>query len=214
MEFKLPKLGYSYDALSKAIDHETMEIHYLRHHGGYVNNLNAVLKDNPGVSCPTLDELLASVSKLPENIRNSVVNNGGGHWNHSFFWSVLTPREVAVPKHLLSILEKFFGGVEPFKNAFKESCMKLFGSGWCWLILDEKGELRIINTPNQDNPIMELSPVKGRPVFGLDLWEHAYYLRYRNLRGSYVDSIWSVVNWEMVENYLFSPFELKTDSAE
>lgn len=188
--FTLPKLPYDFAALEPAIDAATMEIHYGKHHQAYVDKLNAT-----GVS-GDLAELLKNLDKVPENIRTAVRNNGGGHWNHSFFWTVMAKDGGEPGGQLKSALEKVFGGVDQFKTKFTEAAMGRFGSGWAWLVAD-KGKLAVMSTPNQDNPLME-----GKtPILALDVWEHAYYLKYQNRRADYIAAWWSVVNWSEVNRH-------------
>src|SRR3989338_6303334 len=191
--FTLPKLPYEYAALEPAIDAQTMEIHYSKHHQTYVDKLNAT-----GVE-GDLDKLLSDLDKVPEPVRTAVRNNGGGHWNHSFFWQVMTPglRGGEPSGELATVLDKTFGGLDQFKTAFADAAMARFGSGWAWLVAD-KGKLLITSTPNQDNPLME----GKQAILALDVWEHAYYLKYQNRRADYVKAWWSVVNWRQVsDNY-------------
>lgn len=194
MAFVLPELTYAYDALEKSIDARTMEIHHTKHHGAYVNNCNAAIAGTEWDEKP-IEELMANVSKLPVAVRN----NGGGHYNHSLFWQVLSPNGGGKPKgDLLTDIETTFGSFESFREKFSTAGATRFGSGWAWLIVDGEGKLQICSTPNQDNPIMDIAEVKGTPVLGLDVWEHAYYLRYQNRRPDYIHAFWDVVNWDEV----------------
>ncbi|MEW6691726.1 MAG: superoxide dismutase [Pseudomonadota bacterium] len=194
MAFVLPELTYAYDALEKSIDARTMEIHHTKHHGAYVNNCNAAIAGTEWDEKP-IEELMANVSKLPVAVRN----NGGGHYNHSLFWQVLSPNGGGKPKgELLTDIETTFGSFESFREKFSTAGATRFGSGWAWLIVDGEGKLQICSTPNQDNPIMDIAEVKGTPVLGLDVWEHAYYLRYQNRRPDYIHAFWDVVNWDEV----------------
>lgn len=190
--FELPKLKYSYDALEPHIDAKTMEIHHTKHHGGYVDKLNKAI-ENTDWKDKTVEEILANVSKMERVVRNNV----GGHWNHSFFWEILSPESGNPESELLEAINKNFGSFEEFKNKFEESALSLFGSGWVWLIVQE-GVLKIVQTPLQDNPLMDDAKEKGVPILGLDVWEHAYYLNYQNRRADYVKSFWSVINWKKV----------------
>jgi len=203
MAFTLPALPYSYDALEPYIDARTMEIHHSKHHGGYVDNLNAAIANYPEFSNKSLEELIGGLQQLPEAIRTAVRNNGGGHWNHSFFWEIMTPNASKKPSgELLKAIEAHFGTFEQFQEAFTKAALTRFGSGWAWLVVTE-GVLKIGSTPNQDNPLMDLSEFKGRPILGIDVWEHAYYLKYQNRRGEYIQNWWNVVNWDKVtEHYL------------
>jgi superoxide dismutase, Fe-Mn family len=199
MEQKLPSLGYEYDALEPYIDAETMEVHYSKHHKAYVDKLNLALKDYVKLKNKSPEELLLGLEKIPEEIRNAVRNNAGGHLNHSFFWPLLK-RDVKVSWEILEAIEKNFSSFENFKKEFINSALALFGSGWTWLVVDDSnGLLSIINTSNQDNPI-----VKGKiPILVVDVWEHAYYLKYQNRRADYLESFFKVINWDKVnENYL------------
>lgn len=194
MAFVLPELTYAYDALEKSIDARTMEIHHTKHHGAYVNNCNAAIAGTEWDEKP-IEELMANVSKLPVAVRN----NGGGHYNHSLFWQILSPNGGGKPKgELLTDIETTFGSFESFREKFSTAGATRFGSGWAWLIVDGEGKLQICSTPNQDNPIMDIAEVKGTPVLGLDVWEHAYYLRYQNRRPDYINAFWDVVNWDEV----------------
>lgn len=191
-------LGYAYNALEPYIDAKTMEIHYTKHHTGYIKKLNSVVFAHEEMMGKSLEELLQGVSKLPTDIKNTVRNNGGGHWNHTFFWKIMTPQKNTEPNAaLLADINKQWGGLDNFKQAFEEAGKNRFGSGWVWLIRTRKG-LKITSTPNQDNPLMDVVEEQGKPILALDVWEHAYYLKYQNERGKYLKSFWNVVNWEKV----------------
>ena len=198
--FELPKLKYEYDALEPHIDAKTMEIHHTKHHQGYITKLNEAVGGTE-FEGKGLEEILANISKADRVVRN----NAGGHWNHTFFWEIIGPDKGGEPSgELLSAIEKDFGNFEEFKNKFTESATKLFGSGWVWLVKDE-GSLKIVQTPLQDNPLMDDSNpandgarVKGVPILGIDVWEHAYYLNYQNKRADYIKAFWNVVNWNKV----------------
>lgn len=197
--FTLPELVYPANALVPVIDEPTMNLHHGKHHKAYVDNLNAALSD--AEKSKTLSEILSSVSKYSEAIRN----NGGGHWNHSFFWTLMT-NEDAAKKTKMSValrkdLEKNFGSIESFKQEFESQAKAVFGSGWAWLIRTEDGKLAITKTANQDNPMMDLGSVKGKPILTLDVWEHAYYLAYQNKRAEYVANFWRIVDWDQVSKY-------------
>lgn len=192
MAFELPELDYAYDALEPTIDKETMEIHYSRHHNTYVTNLNNAVEGTEFEN-KSLEELVKDIDSLPEDIRTAVRNNGGGHYNHSLFWQLLTPEQKDVPAELKEAIEDKFGSLDSFKEKFEAAAAGRFGSGWAWLVVGNDG-LEIISTPNQDNPLME----DKTPVFGVDVWEHAYYLKYQNKRPEYLSAIWNVVNWEKV----------------
>jgi Fe-Mn family superoxide dismutase len=198
--FVLPKLSYAYNALEPFIDAQTMEIHHSRHHQAYVNNLNAAVTKEPSLKGKSVDELIASISKLPESVRSSVRNNGGGHWNHAFFWQLLKT-ETKPSEKTNNLITKNFGSMEEFKKQFEKAAMSQFGSGWAWLI-KQGDKLIITSTPNQDNPLMDLATVKGTPIIGLDVWEHAYYLKYQNKRADYTQAFWNILNWEKVEQLL------------
>jgi Fe-Mn family superoxide dismutase len=188
--FTLPALPYAFDALEPHIDKLTMEIHHDRHHKAYVDNLNKAL---PGAT-KSLEELLATVSSQPVAVRN----NGGGHWNHSFFWQLLAPATGKQPSAaLLAQIQKDFGSLDNLKAEFGKAATSRFGSGWAWLIVKD-GKLVISSTANQDNPLMDVAEVKGKPILALDVWEHAYYLKYQNKRADYINAFWNVVNWDFV----------------
>ncbi len=196
MAHTLPALPYAHDALEVAIDAQTMEIHHGKHHAAYVNNLNAALAERADLQSKSLDELLRGLSTVPDNLRNPIRNNGGGHWNHSFFWELLTPKSTEKPVgKLAEAIEKRFGSFERFKEEFSSAAAGRFGSGWAWLVLRD-GELHIGSTANQDNPLMDTIDFSGKPILGLDVWEHAYYLRYQNRRPEYIANFWKIVNWE------------------
>ncbi len=196
MAFTLPPLPYANDALEPHIDAQTMEIHHDKHHNAYVTNLNAALEKYPELQGKSIEELLANnAAAVPEDIRTAVRNNGGGHANHSFFWQILKKNEGGQPSGALAeAINQKFGSFDAFKAEFKKAAGGRFGSGWAWLVLDNDGTVSITSTPNQDTPLME-----GKtPLLGLDVWEHAYYLKYQNRRPDYVDAFWNVVNWDEV----------------
>lgn len=195
MTFELKPLPYTTDALEPHIDTKTMEIHHGKHHATYVTNLNNALKDQPELASRTLEELLTHLNEVPETIRTTVRNNGGGHWNHEFFWSLMTPDGSDTPSgELAKELDATFGSFAEFKAKLKTAGLGRFGSGWAWLVANRDGSLAIVSTPNQDNPLME-----GKyAILGVDVWEHAYYLNYQNRRADYLDAWWSVVNWDVV----------------
>ncbi len=197
MPFSLPPLPYPFDALEPSIDKTTMEIHHGKHHGAYVTNLNKALESAPQLANKTVEELLANnCSAVPENIRTAVRNNGGGHINHSMFWQIMVPKAGGQPGgKLAEAIKSAFGGFDQFKEKLAAAGTGRFGSGWAWLIKDKSGKLDIYSTANQDSPVME-----GKfPVMGLDVWEHAYYLKYQNRRADYIAAWWNVVNWMEIE---------------
>jgi superoxide dismutase, Fe-Mn family len=197
MPFTLPPLPYGFDALEPFIDKTTMEIHHGKHHAAYIANVNKALESAPALAGKSLEQLLANNAALaPEAIRTAVRNNGGGHLNHSMFWTIMGPNAGGAPSgKLAEAIKSVFGGFDQFKEKFGGAAMGRFGSGWAWLIKDASGKLDISSTANQDNPIME-----GKsPVMGIDVWEHAYYLKYQNRRAEYISAWWNVVNWPEVE---------------
>jgi Fe-Mn family superoxide dismutase len=201
MTFTLPELPYPADALEPLIDAETMTIHHSKHHGTYVEKLNAAIK-NIGFEPTSIDGLCQNIAKVPEKSRDPIRNNGGGHWNHTLFWNTLTaPGKGGKPGGALaSALEDDLGGYDRFKENFSEAATSRFGSGWAWLLVDADGKLRISSTPNQDNPLMAgLVELSGIPILGLDVWEHAYYLKYRNRRAEYVAAFFDLIDWPVVE---------------
>ncbi len=188
-------LPYSFDALEPSIDAKTMEIHYDRHHRAYFNNFVKAVKDTEkdGMS---LEDIFANISQYPVSVRN----NGGGHYNHTLFWSIMSPNGGGAPKgKLAEAINVTFGSFDAFKKQFEQAGATRFGSGWAWLSVDAHGKLFISSTPNQDNPLMDVVEQRGTPILGLDVWEHAYYLKYQNMRGSYMSAFWDVVNWKEVE---------------
>ncbi|MBI3680646.1 MAG: superoxide dismutase [Acidobacteria bacterium] len=197
MPFTLPPLPYAHDALEPHIDRTTMEIHHGKHHAAYVTNLNKALESASDLASKSLEELLAgNCGVVPESIRTAVRNNGGGHWNHTLFWNLMGPNAGGNPGgNIANAINSAFGGFDGFKGKFAAAAMGRFGSGWAWLIKDASG-LSITSTPNQDNPIMEGKKV----VLGLDVWEHAYYLKYQNRRADYIGAWWNAVNWGAVED--------------
>ena len=198
MTFTLPALPYAYDALEPHIDAKTMEIHHTKHHQAYVNNLNAAIEKAPELANKSIDELMKGINTVPEAVRAAVRNNGGGHWNHSMFWQIMGPNKGGEPTgKLADAIKSAFGDFAKFKEQFAAAGVGRFGSGWAWLIHDA-GKLSITSTPNQDNPLME----GKQAILGLDVWEHAYYLKYQNLRPKYIEAWWNVVDWEAVASRL------------
>ncbi|HEX5504112.1 MAG TPA: superoxide dismutase [Thermomicrobiales bacterium] len=199
MAYELPPLPYSKDALEPHIDAQTMEIHHDRHHGAYVNNLNNAVQNHPNLSSMSVEDLMRNINQVPENIRTAVRNNGGGHANHSLFWQVMSPSGGGQPSGALGdAINSAFGSFDAFKTQFGQAAATRFGSGWAWLVADNGGNLSVISTANQDSPLME-----GKtPLLGVDVWEHAYYLKYQNKRPDYVAAWWNVVNWpEVAKRY-------------
>ena len=199
MPHELPKLPYSYEALEPHIDASTMEIHHTKHHQAYVNNLNAALEKHHNLQTRSVEELIKDLNAIPEDIRTAVRNNGGGHLNHSMFWPMMSYHGGGEPKgDLVAAIKSAFGDFASFKDQFSKAAAGRFGSGWAWLCIDKSGKLVINSTPNQDNPISD----GLKPILGLDVWEHAYYLKYQNRRADYIGAWWNVVNWEQVaKNY-------------
>jgi len=199
MSFKLPDLPYDVNALEPNIDARTMGIHHSKHHQAYVNNLNAALEGHPELQDKTAIELIADLKALPEGIRMAVRNNGGGHVNHSMFWTVMNPKGGGEPSgRLADDINDAFGSFDAFKTQFAKAATTVFGSGWAWLCVGSDGKLLVTKTPNQDNPI---STGDGIPILGLDVWEHAYYLNYQNRRPDYIEAWWNVVDWDRVAGY-------------
>lgn len=193
--FTLPPLPYAPDALEPNIDKLTMEIHHDKHHAAYVKNLNDALNGTTLASLP-LEEILAKVTEKEAAVRN----NGGGHYNHSLFWTILSPKKTAPPAALSAAITGAFGSLDAFKQKFGDAAKGVFGSGWAWLIVNKGGQLAVTSTPNQDNPLMtQLAKEPGTPILGLDVWEHAYYLKHQNKRPDYITAFWNAVNWEEVE---------------
>lgn len=194
MAFELPKLPYAFNALEPHIDARTMEIHHGKHHQAYVTNLNNAIAGTEAEKM-SIEEICANISKFPMAVRN----NGGGHYNHSLFWNILTPNASQAPSGALAdAINAAFGNFDDFKTKFAAAGATRFGSGWAWLTKNSTGKLEISSTPNQDNPLMDLAEVKGTPILGLDVWEHAYYLHYQNRRPDYISAFWNVINWDEV----------------
>ncbi len=198
MAHTLPPLPYDKAALEPSIDATTMEIHHGKHHNAYVTNLNKALEGKPELEALSIDDLVKNLSKVPEDIRGPVRNNGGGHWNHTFFWNIMGPNAGGAPTGALAdAINAAFGSFDAFKEAFGKAGVGRFGSGWAWLVKKD-GKLAITSTPNQDNPLMDGS---GTPLLGIDVWEHAYYLKYQNKRPDYIAAWWNVVNWKAVAEH-------------
>ena len=194
MSFTLPELAYDYNALEVSIDAKTMEIHHTKHHNAYITNLNNAIADTPNAD-KSLAELIANAGSISPAVRN----NGGGHWNHSFFWEVMTGDSMGTPTGALADdINSTFGSLDELKTKFNTAGATQFGSGWAWLTVSADGKLEVSSTPNQDNPLMDVAATKGSPILALDVWEHAYYLRYQNLRPAYMQAWWDVVNWNKV----------------
>ncbi|HEY8346113.1 MAG TPA: superoxide dismutase [Symbiobacteriaceae bacterium] len=195
MAFQLPPLPYGYDALEPYIDARTMEIHHSKHHNTYVTNLNAALEGYPDLQNKTIEEILRNIQSVPEAIRTAVRNNGGGHANHSLFWEILTPGGSKEPTgELAAAINSTFGSFEAFKEQFTKTAAGHFGSGWGWLVVTKEGKLAVYSTANQDSPLMQ----GDTPILGIDVWEHAYYLKYQNRRPEYISAFYNVINWDKV----------------
>lgn len=196
--FTLPKLNFAYNALEPYIDAQTMEIHHSKHHQAYVNNLNKALENFPNPESD-IEAICKNISKYPMAVRN----NGGGHYNHSFFWNLLSDKKNQTPfPKTKKLIEESFTSFEVFKEEFSKAALSRFGSGWAWMILDENKKLKIVSTANQDNPLMDIADTKGKPILALDVWEHAYYLKYQNKRVDYVNAFFNIINWEFVEEII------------
>ncbi len=193
MAFKLPDLSYDYNALEPSIDARTMEIHHTKHHAGYTNNLNNAIQDTE-IENMSIEDILKDISKHSAAVRN----NGGGFYNHKLFWEIMSPNGGGKPKgELLEAINRDFGSFETFKDLFNKAAATRFGSGWAWLV-QQDNKLVVSSTPNQDNPLMDIAETKGTPILGLDVWEHAYYLKYQNKRPEYIDAFWNVIDWDQV----------------
>lgn len=194
MAFKLPALPYATDALEPHIDKMTMEIHHGKHHQAYVDNLNKAIVGTDAEKL-TVENIIGNISKYPMVVRN----NGGGHYNHALYWSIMSPHGGGIPAgDLAKAIDAAFGSFDNFKTKFAEAGTTRFGSGWAWLSVDSQGKLQVSSTPNQDNPLMDIAEVKGTPILGMDVWEHAYYLKYQNKRPDYITAFWHVINWQAV----------------
>lgn len=198
MAYTLPALPYDLNALEPHIDAKTMEIHHGKHHQAYITKLNDAIQGNKDLEAKSIEDLISKISALPEKIRTAVRNNGGGHANHSLFWTILGPKAGGTPKgELAEAINKDFGSFDAFKEKFAGAGAARFGSGWAWLCISA-GKLSVCSTPNQDNPLMDVAECKGTPILGLDVWEHAYYLKYQNRRPDYIAAFWNVVDWNAV----------------
>jgi len=204
MPHELPSLPYAHDALEPHIDKATMEIHHGRHHKAYVDNLNKAIAGNAALEAKSLEQIIKDLAAVPDTIRGPVRNNGGGHWNHSFFWKIMAPNAGGAPSgKLADDIKAAFGSFDEFKAKFEAAGLGRFGSGWAWLVVNG-GKLEIVSTPNQDNPLMgkNVAGCEGAPILGVDVWEHAYYLKYQNKRADYLKAFWNVVNWaEVAKHY-------------
>ncbi|MBR9801375.1 superoxide dismutase [bacterium] len=196
MAYELPSLPYAYDALEPHIDAKTMEIHHSKHHQGYVTKVNAALEGHPELASKSIEDLMSDLSSVPEDIRGAVRNNGGGHANHSLFWTIMSPNGGGTPSgEVAEAINKAFGSFDEFKTKFADAAATRFGSGWAWLCVKSGGEVHVESTPNQDTPLSD----GHTPIMGIDVWEHAYYLNYQNRRPDYVSAFWNVIDWDAVE---------------
>jgi Fe-Mn family superoxide dismutase len=194
-QFTQAPLPYAYNALEPFVDAQTMEIHYSKHHAAYVSNLNKALSESAPSPITDLESMMANISKFSTAVRN----NGGGHYNHTLFWEILTPKKNTQPSAtLVQSIEETFGGMDKMKEQLNKAAATRFGSGWAWLLVTPDKKLAISSTPNQDNPLMDVVDVRGTPILGIDVWEHAYYLKYQNRRGDYLQALWNVINWDAV----------------
>ncbi|MFM2377061.1 MAG: Superoxide dismutase [Bacteroidota bacterium] len=198
-QFIQAPLPYGYAALEPYIDAQTMEIHFSKHHAAYIKNLNGAIAGTD-IATARIEDILANVSKYSEAVRN----NAGGHYNHALFWTILTPGKTSIHPQLEAAIKVTWGSVDSMKTLINKAAATRFGSGWAWLYVTPEGKLAIGSSPNQDNPLMDLSPIKGYPILGIDVWEHAYYLKYQNKRGDYLNAIWNVINWEEVSRRFFN----------
>lgn len=198
--FELPKLQFNYSDLEPYIDAKTMEIHHSKHHQAYIDNLNKALEGHSDLQNKDIESILKEIDSVPEDIRQQVINNGGGHHNHTFFWSILGQSKFDEEYEVVDAIKDTFGNMDEFKKTMNENGLKRFGSGWVWLVRNKDGELQVYSTPNQESPLM-----KGdSPVIGIDVWEHAYYLKYQNRRAEYLENVWSVLNWEKINSIFIS----------
>ncbi|HHU55343.1 MAG TPA: superoxide dismutase [Acholeplasmataceae bacterium] len=199
MKYLLPELKYNYRDLEPYIDEKTMMIHHQKHHQAYINNLNKALENYPELQEKDLENLLKNANDLPAEIRTAVINNGGGHFNHTLFWELLSPKKEYQENEVLREIKNQFGSFENFKNEFSKAAATRFGSGWAWLVVTDDKKLKVLSTANQDTPLNE-----GKPILALDVWEHAYYLNYQNRRPDYIEAFWNVINWDKVNEYFLN----------
>ncbi len=201
--FELPKLGYGYDALEPFIDAKTMEIHHSKHHQTYVTKLNEAIEKAPELKGKSLMDLLTNVGSAPENVRSAIRNHGGGHFNHTFFWKLMSPnaKNTMPSAALKTAIEAKWTSMDNFKAEFAKSATGVFGSGWAWLVKDKENTLSLITSPNQDSPIMDIAAQRGKPILGIDVWEHAYYLKHQNKRADYIADFWNVIDWNQVSKW-------------
>jgi superoxide dismutase, Fe-Mn family len=198
MAYQLPELPYAFDALEKAIDAKTMEIHHGKHHNGYVSKLNSAVESHADLQSKSVEDLLRDIQNVPDTIRQAVINNGGGHANHTLFWQIMSGSGGGEPSgDLAGAIQSELGGFAKFQEDFSNAAVTRFGSGWAWLVYSKDGRLKVYSTPNQDSPLMQ----EDQPILGLDVWEHAYYLRYQNKRPDYIKAWWDVVDWKKVADF-------------
>lgn len=198
MAFTLPNLPYAFNALEPHIDAQTMQIHHDKHHAAYVNNLNKAIEGKASLESKSIEDLISNLAAVPENIRTAVRNNGGGHYNHTLFWEIMSPKGGGKPAgELAKAIDQDFGSFDALKEKLSTAAATRFGSGWAWLTVSG-GKLCVCSTPNQDNPVMDAAECRGTPILGIDVWEHAYYLKYQNRRPDYIAAFWNVVNWSAV----------------
>lgn len=201
--FELPKLDYAYNGLEPFIDAQTMEIHYSKHHQAYVNKLNEALEKAPELKGKSLVELVSNINNAPEGVRSAIRNHGGGHFNHSFFWKLMSPtaKNTAPSAALMTAIAAKWADMDALKADFAKSASGVFGSGWAWLVKDKENNLSLISTANQDNPLMDIAAQRGKPILGIDVWEHAYYLKHQNKRADYIADFWNVIDWNQVSKW-------------
>lgn len=206
--FALPALPYTYNALEPFIDEQTMTIHHTKHHQAYVNNLNNAVNKHEELKNYTLDDLIKNINTLPADVKTAIRNNGGGHWNHTFFWNILTAKTDTKPNSYLQLaIEQNFGSTDGLKDKFTQAALSVFGSGWAWLVVTTDKKLQVVSTPNQDNPMMDVAGSIGKPIMALDVWEHAYYLKYQNMRANYIVNFWNILNWSEVNDQYFKAMQ-------